>query len=121
VYNLFNATRLCEIKKFAQERDLIVKWQNLSGPIVLDPRIYGSSVAKLARIEIERMYDTCQVDESERQFFDTALAHFKIQKDPKLDTLHRLSDFIMKLETVYHPDSQGQFARLWPELASLCK
>jgi radical SAM protein with 4Fe4S-binding SPASM domain len=121
VYNLFNATRLCKIKEFAQERDLIVKWQNLSQPIVLDPRVYGSSVAELARIEIERMYDTCQVDKSERQFFDTALIHFKMQKDPKLDTLHRLSDFIMKLETVYHPDSQGQFARLWPELASLCK
>jgi hypothetical protein len=78
-------------------------------------------VAELARIEIERMYDTCRVDESERQFFDTALIHFKMQKDPRLDALHKLSDFIMKLETVYHPDSQGQFARLWPELASLCK
>jgi len=121
VYNLFNATRLCEIKQFAQERNLIVKWQNLSGPIVLDPRVYGSSVAELARIEIERMYDTCQVDESERQFFDTALIHFKMQKDPRLDALHKLSDFIMKLETVYHPDSQGQFATSWPELASLCK
>jgi organic radical activating enzyme len=119
VYNLFNATRLCEIKQFAQERNLIIKWQNLSGPIVLDPRIYGSDVAELARIEIERMYDTCQVDESERQFFDTALIHFKMQKDPRLDALHKLSDFIMKLETVYHPTTQGQFARLWPELATL--
>jgi len=119
VYNLFNATRLCEIKQFAQERGLIVRWQNLYGPRVLDPRTYGSEVAQLAAVEIECMYETCQVDVEERQFFDTVLAHYKTQTRSDPEALEKLDQFITQLETEYHPDSAGQFAAAWPELEGL--
>jgi hypothetical protein len=119
VYNLFNATRLREIKQFAQERDLIVRWQNLYDPRVLDPRTYGVEVAQLAAVEIERMYETCQVDTEEQQFFDTVLAHYKTQTRPDPEALEKLDQFITQLETEYHPDSAGQFAAAWPELEGL--
>jgi hypothetical protein len=119
VYNLFNATRLREIKQFAQERGLIVRWQNLYGPRVLDPRTYGFEVAQLAAVEIERMYETCQVDTEERQFFDTVLAHYKTQTRSDPEALEKLDQFITQLEKEYHPDSAGQFAASWPELEGL--
>lgn len=119
VYNLFTATRLCEIKQFAQDRNLIIRWQNLSGPAVLDPRTYGAEVAQLAAHEVERMYQTCTVDASERQFFDTALDHYRNQTAPDPGALERLDQYIVKLETEYHPDQAGQFAVSWPELESL--
>ena len=119
VYNLFTATRLCEIKQFAQKRNLTVKWQNLSGPAVLDPRNYGSEIAQLAACEIERMYQTCSVDSNERQFFDTALTHYRNQTSLNPSALTRLDQYITRLETEHHPDSAGQFAVSWPELESL--
>jgi hypothetical protein len=110
---------LVEIKRFAQERDLVIKWQNLYGPRLLDPRTYGSEVARLAVNEIERMYETCQVNDSERQYFDQALAHYRGQTEPNPGALEQLDQYIAKLETQYHPDQAGQFAVAWPELESL--
>ena len=119
VYNLFTATRLCEIKKFVWDRGLVIRWQNLYGPRLLDPRIYGSEVAKLAANEIERMYEICQVDDDERRYFDTVLAHYRGQTNPDPAALEQLDQYIKKLESEHHPDQAGQFAVSWPELESL--
>ena len=119
VYNLFTATRLCEIKNFAQEKELVIRWQNLYGPRVLDPRTYGSEVAELAAHEIERMYTTCIVDTDERHFFDTTLSYYKNQTSPNTEALEQLDQYIQRLESEHHPDQAGQFAVAWPELASL--
>jgi radical SAM protein with 4Fe4S-binding SPASM domain len=119
VYNLFTATRLCEIVKFAQEQELTIKWQNLHNPKILDPKTYGKEVAQLAADEIERVYDTCLISDSEHQYFDTALAHYRDQTHTNPAVLSQLDQYIKQLETEYHPDQAGQFARLWPELESL--
>jgi len=119
VYNLFNATRLCEISQFAKTRALTIRWQNLYEPRPLDPRTYGSEVAELAAHEIERMYAHFSIDKSDREFFDTVLAHYRDQTSPNPASLEQLDQFINELETRYHPDQAGQFAVLWPELESL--
>ena len=119
VYNLFTATHLCKIVKFAQERGLTIKWQNLDSPKTLNPRMYGKEVAQLAAAEIEHMYATCQIDDHDRAFFDTALAHYRGQLNPNPAALDQLDQYIKQLESQYHPDQQGQFAVLWPELESL--
>jgi sulfatase maturation enzyme AslB (radical SAM superfamily) len=46
VYNLYNATRLQEFKRFADERGLSIRWQNI-GHAVLNQRIYGKEIAEL--------------------------------------------------------------------------
>jgi hypothetical protein len=33
--------------------------------------------------------------------------------------LGELKKFISQIETVYHPDQQGKFAELWPEINNL--
>lgn len=118
VYNLYNATRLSEFKQFATARGLSIKWQNLGGPAVLDPRVHGKEIAQLAAAEIERVFATCDVDSEEQLLFSTSLGVYqsKIQSNP--DMLSQLQKFVIEIEQ-YHPDQLGQFAQLWPELSNL--
>jgi organic radical activating enzyme len=119
VYNLFTATRLCDIVEFAQQRDLTIRWQNLYDPRELDPRIYGTEVANLAALEIERMYARYNVSDMDKEYFDMVLAHYRSQTVTKPHALEQLDQYIARLESEYHPDQLGQFAVLWPELESL--
>jgi len=123
VYNIYNATRICELRQFAEDTGTTVLWQNLFQPEYLDPFLHGAGVAQEAIAEIERFYAMNIATPAERQFFDNALTTYRnrlnVDKIIKIDT-----DFwrhIHKNETQYHPDKAGEFDRLWPELAFLCK
>lgn len=118
VYNLYSASRLVEFKKFVAERGLSIVWQNLRVPECLDPRLYGVEIASIAAAEIERVFATCTVDANEQSLFSSALAHYRSQTTPDADKLNRLKQFISEIEH-YHPNQQGQFARLWPEFAEV--
>jgi MoaA/NifB/PqqE/SkfB family radical SAM enzyme len=119
VYNLYNATRLLEFKQFAANRGLIIRWQNLHQPNELDTKIYGNEIATLAANEIDRVLKECTVDPQEKQFFETTLATYRSCYQSNPTELAKLKTFVETVETKYHPDTQGQFAQLWPELASL--
>jgi hypothetical protein len=118
VYNLYNATCLTEFKQFATARGLSIKWQNLGVPTPLDPRRYGKEIAQLASAEIERVFATCNVDSDEQLLFSTTLSLYQSKTQSNPDMLSQLQKFITEIEQ-YHPDQQGQFARLWPELSNL--
>jgi MoaA/NifB/PqqE/SkfB family radical SAM enzyme len=118
VYNLYNATRLVEFKQFATHRGLSIKWQNLDGPKPLDTRLYGPEFASLAAEEIRRVFETCQVDNEEQNLFKAALEHYESVTDSKPDMTEWLKRFIAEIEE-YHPNQQGKFVELWPEIASL--
>jgi len=119
VYNLYNATRLCEFKTFAQDRGLVIRWQNLGTPSELDPRNYGKEIAVLAAKEIQKMYDTFEIDAQEQDLFDSAFSTYiaKEQVDPA--RLTQLNTFVNNIENIYHTDKSGEFARLWPEFGEL--
>ena len=119
VYSLYNATQLVEFKKFAQDRGLSIKWQNLSWPAELDPRSHGPDIAQLAIAEIQRVFAECSVDAEEQDLFESALNNYRSQTEPRLDMLKQLQTFVQNIETKYHPDRLGDFARLWPELGAL--
>lgn len=121
VYNLYNATRICELKQFAQDRDVTVHWQNLFQPDYLDPFLHGVEVAALAAQEIEKFYATDMVTPEERTFFDTALEKYRSITEPNPAMVKKFLDHTQKIESIYHPDQQGYFAQLWPELSHLCK
>jgi MoaA/NifB/PqqE/SkfB family radical SAM enzyme len=119
VYNLYNATRLCEFKSFAQERGLTIRWQNLATPPALDPRRHGREIAQLAAAEIQRVYDQFDVDQSEQDLFDSAFATYLAKEQADSESLEMLALFVNKIEGHDHPDTQGDFARLWPEYGAL--
>ena len=119
VYNMYNATRLVEFKQFAQERSLRIVWQSLAGPKPLDPRVYGQEVARVAAAEIQRLFDLGHCDLEEQRFFSSTLDHYLAKKHNNPNMLGELKKFVAQIETVYHPDQQGKFAELWPEINNL--
>ena len=120
VYNMYNATRLCEFRQFLQDIDTTVVWQNLFGPTYLDPFLHGPEVAELASQEIRSFYGMNIATDTERQFFDQALDKYS-QAQPNTVIQQQFNKHIQDNETVFHPDKAGEFVRLWPELEFLCK
>ena len=117
VYNVYNATRLCEFRQFVADTGNTVVWQNLFQPDYLDPFLHGHELAQLAAAEIEKFYQTGLATDAERVFFDQALDKYR-----QIDHLQpamgiKLKKHILDIETRFHPDSQGQFEKLWPEIA----
>lgn len=119
VYNIYNATRICELKQFARSQGVSVLWQNLFQPEFLDPFLHGPRVAELAAAEIERYYALGLDDAGDRAFFDTALSAYKKVMQCRDGVEHKFREHIRQLETRYHADKAGHFVQLWPELAHL--
>ena len=118
VYNLYNATRLQEFKRFADERGLSIRWQNIGHP-VLNPRDYGKEIAGLVLQETQTVLDTCKVDDQEKELFNSIITHCKTQTQSDIHALNKLKMFVDDIENKYHPDKAGEFARLWPEFGDL--
>ena len=122
VYNLYNATRLCDLRQFAHDNGVTVLWQNLFQPEYLDPALHGNKIAVLAANEIEKFYSMGIHTPQEKIFFDTALKNYQSINpgltNPIYETSKQFVEHIHQIEHVYHPDHNGLFAKLWPELHS---
>ena len=121
VYNIYNATRITEFRQFAADQGVSVLWQNLFQPDYLDPFLHGKEVAEPAAAEIERFYATGLATDGDRAFLDQALRNYRAVTESKPTMAYKLSKHIQEIETQYHSDQAGQFAKLWPELQSLIK
>jgi sulfatase maturation enzyme AslB (radical SAM superfamily) len=121
VYNIYNATRICELRQFAEETATTVLWQNLFQPKYLDPFLHGAEVAAAAVSEIERFYALGIATPAEKQFFDHALATYQQVKTTNQSILDQFQQHINDIEHVFHTDKTGEFVKLWPELAHLCR
>jgi radical SAM protein with 4Fe4S-binding SPASM domain len=121
VYNVYNATRITELRQFAQENEITVLWQNLFQPSYLDPLLHGQQFADLASKEIERFYATGLATDSEKLFFDQALGQYKSVTDPATNITQAFATHIQQIESEYHCDKIGQFVQHWPELEFLTK
>ena len=119
VYNIYNATRLCEFKQFAEQTQTTVLWQNLFQPEHLDPFLHGPRVAELAAEEIEKFYTTGLATPAERTFFDNALNTYRQCTSARPGIESRFKQHIHEIESKYHRDQAGKFVELWPELAHL--
>jgi MoaA/NifB/PqqE/SkfB family radical SAM enzyme len=117
VYNIYNATRLIEFRQFVEDAGATVLWQNLFQPDYLDPFLHGPDVADLAAEEIQQFYAINIATAVERQFFDQALSKYESIVDAQPKIVERFKQHIHDIETQYHPNTQGQFKQLWPELA----
>lgn len=136
VYNLYNCTKICELKEYALKHNLSITWQVVYGDH-LDPSQHNEKIRQLAIDEIHRynkLYGVSNLIDSsrelsflsgiEKQLIDgntgEATAHGKKPMSP--DNITRTKEFIEfteKLETEWHPDQKGKFEKLWPELAAV--
>lgn len=118
VYNLFSATRLCELQQFAIDRGLTIHWQNLHYPKELDPRRLGVKVAQLARNEIKKLKTNFSLSSSDSDLFSFIDAQLSEVHNDDNALLKNCQDYISNLETKYHADKKGQFKSIWPELSN---
>lgn len=116
VYNIYNATRICEFRQFVQDAGATVLWQNLFQPEYLDPFLHGPALAEKAAEEIRRFYTMEIATEAEKRFFDQALSKYEsvVAAQPRI--VYKFKQHINEIETIYHPDKAGQFELLWPEI-----
>ena len=115
VYNLYNATCLRELTEFARSRDLTIHWQSLYQPECLDPARLGPDIADLARAHIHDLLEAAICLPAEQAFFEQVLSGLNEREDQR----DELRQHVQQIETQYHPDQQGQFARLWPDIQEL--
>ena len=115
VYNIYNATRLMEFINWAKEVKIDTHWQSLYQPDYLDPLKHTPAVRELAHQELKRVLARTDLTDSERSFFTQAEQNFN--NTPTEDLTEQFKQHIQEMENKYHRDQQGQFARLWPELA----
>ena len=130
VYNIYNCTRLCDLKYYAIEHNIGITWQYIWGD-QLDPTQHNEKVRKLALDEIQKYRDTFEISSSDAIFLDSteknlrqgntgeATAHGKMKAmDPdKITRSKEFLEFTEKLENQWHPDQKGKFLELWPEIA----
>jgi MoaA/NifB/PqqE/SkfB family radical SAM enzyme len=119
VYNIYNATRVCELREFAEEQEVTVLWQNLFQPEFLDPFLHGQRVADLAATEIEQFYSLGIADNNDRNFFDQALRTYQSIEELSTPAESKFKQHIVDIETRYHPNKFSEFVKLWPELKFL--
>jgi sulfatase maturation enzyme AslB (radical SAM superfamily) len=117
VYSIYNATRLVEFRQFVESAGATVLWQNLFQPEHLDPFLHAPAVARLAAEEIRKFYAMNIATPAEQQFFDQALSKYNSIVDVQPVIVEKFKKHINDIETRYHPNTAGQFRKLWPELA----
>jgi len=119
VYNLYNCTRLIELKEYAVSKNLTIHWQGLHGPSELDPTLHNINVRNLAIQEIKNLKNKFELDSSENNFMAGVLNVLESKITSDSDMTNKFLTFTEQIENVYHPDTKGGFARLWPELFML--
>lgn len=117
VYNLYNCTRLRELREWADKQDLKIHWQTLYQPEYLDPALHESAVKLLAADEILAYRSAFELAPDEDAFFQAVQDRFQ----QTADDASQLSEFqqhIDRTEHQYHrTDDSRRFRDLWPELA----
>lgn len=119
VYNIYNCTRICELRQFADQVGTSVLWQNLFQPEHLDPFLHGTAVAQLAIKEIENFYNLGIATAAEKSFFDTSLVVYKNINQARNGIETKFRQHICAMENLYHTESKHKFVQLWPELSRL--
>jgi hypothetical protein len=114
VYNLYNCTRLCELKEYADLNNIDILWQQISGDH-LDPCLHNNRIKQLALDEIEKYRHNFIISDSDKHFLDQTERSLVLDNR---DYTQKFLDFTKNIETKWHPDQKGQFAKLWPELAA---
>lgn len=119
VYNLYNCTRLCELREWADQEGVKIHWQTLYQPEYLDPGLHGSSIKRAALNEIKRYRGEFDIATDEDAFFSAVEQRFATT-DMRNSQRTQFWKHIADTETKYHkPDDRRKFQELWPELQDI--
>lgn len=119
VYNLYNCTRLCELRTWADQHRLKINWQTLYQPLYLDPALHNLGVRDAAVAEIDKYRAQFTLTSNEVSFFDAVQQ--RMQQDPGIDHVHdSFWNHIGDTENKYHTTNDPRrFVDLWPELKDI--
>ena len=112
VYTIYNCTRLCELKQYAEDKNITITWQHVWGD-QLDPHQHNREIKELAVAELKRYRDNFDLRPAEADWAEQQLLQFENRHD---DQSKELLEFTEDIENKWHPDQKGQFAKLWPEI-----
>ncbi len=118
VYNIYNCTRLCELREYAERSGFVIHWQTLFQPDFLDPSLHSKAVRELAVEEISQ-YQRRFVQTSEDKMFLTKVKEnltSDYSQHPEISQKFR--EHIHAMEHKYHTGTY-KFSELWPELANI--
>lgn len=119
VYNLYNCTRLCELREWSDAQNLKIHWQTLYQPECLDPALHGRAVVDLALQEIQIYRARFALAPDEKDFFTAVQSRFEQASDLGSQQ-QQIQAHIASLETKYHRPGDGlSFRSLWPELSDV--
>ena len=114
VYTIYNCTRLCELKEYAESKGLYLTWQHVWGD-QLDPHQHNSSIKELAIAEMKR-YQKFNLSDSEATWSQNQLEQLQNKDGSQSEQFKK---FTNDIEEKWHPDQKGQFEKLWPELVAV--
>ena len=117
LYNIYTATRLSELFEWAKQHRVSTQWQSLYHPAHLDPLKLGPEIRELALIELQTVLKRYDLEPVERTFLQQAVDQHQTPADSVL--IAELATHINEIESKYHPDTAGRFAKLWPEISKL--
>lgn len=112
VYTIYNCTRLCELKQYANDKKISVTWQHVWGD-QLDPHQHNSSIKELATAEMKR-YQKFDLSDNEATWAQNQLEQLQNKDGSQSEQFKK---FTNDIEERWHPDQKGQFEKLWPEIA----
>lgn len=119
VYNLYNCTRLQELRTWADQIGVKIHWQTLYQPEYLDPGLHSISIKNAALQEIRQYRARFQLATDEESFF--AAVEQRFQNTAMGSTQrNQFWQHISDTETKYHrSDDNRRFVQLWPELKDI--
>ena len=112
VYTIYNCTRLCELKQYAEDKKITITWQHVWGDH-LNPHKHNRAIKELAVAELKRYRDKFDLRPAEAEWAENQLLQFESRDD---NQSKQFLEFTKDIENKWHPDQKGQFAKLWPEI-----
>jgi MoaA/NifB/PqqE/SkfB family radical SAM enzyme len=116
VYSIYNATCLDEFVDWTREIGIKIRWLTLHQPNYLDPLNHTPEIRNLALKEVQKVLARTDLDEAERSFLEQVEQSHYTNKGVLM--VREFQEHIDQIENKYHPDMQGQFVKLWPELVA---
>ena len=116
VYNLYVVTKLVSYYEWVSTlpNNTNLSWSYLIEPAELAVK-NQSKIVPLAIAELEQVLETFRRKNSERVWLEQMLATLKSADDVDMSDKF-INKFTSDIENKYHPDQQGQFQKLWPQL-----
>jgi len=118
VYNIYNCTRLCELREYADRVGFVIHWQTLFQPDFLDPAMHSDRIRYLAQQEILQYQQQFEQTEHDRQFLGKVLSSLGSQPHDLPDMGKSFEEHVYLMENKYH-HGMPHFAKLWPEIAEI--